>query len=922
MIVSGCDLNEKDLVQLVNDSDDEIHLERSVLAPLQDEPMKIIRSYLRALPRGRKTPFKRVLTPFCASELQFKQAIFVAHAAGIYLEGGWLTYEIACAHAALLYPSQCESWLVDVVGRAWRVGFPIEELFPNIAQIISELDHCLPPPLPKLDPLPEGGTCPGLISLQKTLVLLHDRCRNGEKVEHIKSLQKYVNCVEQVVGGKDTDLRRRAKVFPCEVQTHELHQNMSGPYFGFCTDKIFKKFTKELADIFSDSKGHIEVVTPSLTTKLEEVDSEMKEVNLNILLKNLDKIDTLYWDLLAPFLPEMTEILKKLAPIVEKIECEHVELWKKVSSHDLNAAESVVFTRNAQWSSTQADGKDVALLYHTAWSMVPTLYMFTHQLMVLFNIDPKVQIKVQGLRGRLDKLCKLDPEAYAQRDFTCVQDVLLCICTFESLPYLAAVAEFVDENLGAYSTHDRRMDTMKRLGLPPEVQDLDIRLVVGKNRFADRLTGEVRCMKLMFSMHDFIAQVRFEYSVCRNVRSKNGKTTYNWVKLFKSVSVVYIGESTSEDDDLSGRIVTRRGFGGERDLEGNLYIGQWVNNERHGWGTLWEAHGNIYQGEFAEGVRHGHGTIWQTNGSVVEGEFDGKGLLRGTSTTWFASGWVEVMDHHVQLRAEFNPNRTKATLQLLPMDKLDEKDPKSRATSFKEGQQPDGVLGVSTTIWNVESSKMSTEAKDELKAKVREGLAESAQVDEDAIATVTLSEDASTWTRILAKFRKDVGISITELEERLNKDAIDLTKLRKKIADHFELEECFLDDEEVVVTEFEVSLQQGEKKYGSRASICKETAEDEEECAQLGIMRGGPKKVVTIEDACDVQDIDHSPPTKPPVVVKIQIPRKLQHVIKQTQKTGEPGFVTMDLNVEEALTEFEEQFQIHCVADNWSPFDD
>ena len=79
--------------------------------------------------------------------------------------------------------------------------------------------------------------------------------------------------------------------------------------------------------------------------------------------------------------------------------------------------------------------------------------------------------------------------------------------------------------------------------------------------------------------------------------SKNGKTLYNWIKLFKSASVVYVGESASEYDyEFSESNVIRKGFGAERDLDGNLYVGQWVDNKRHGWGSLWDAHGNIYQG--------------------------------------------------------------------------------------------------------------------------------------------------------------------------------------------------------------------------------------------------------------------------------------------------------------------------------------
>eukprot|EP00746_Dinoflagellata_sp_MGD_P151249 gnl/MRDRNA2_/MRDRNA2_82889_c0_seq4.p1 gnl/MRDRNA2_/MRDRNA2_82889_c0~~gnl/MRDRNA2_/MRDRNA2_82889_c0_seq4.p1 ORF type:complete len:957 (+),score=169.18 gnl/MRDRNA2_/MRDRNA2_82889_c0_seq4:242-2872(+) len=875
----------------------------------------------------------------------------------------------------MLYPSQCESWLEDIAIRASSVGFPIQLLLPNFARIIADVETKVPQPLQKLDPLPEGEiqtVSPCLACLKNELVVQQKRIDKGESEEHFHRLQKYVEDIEQLAEGKEIDVKKRRKVFPCEVQCHVLHQNSSDKYFGFCPWN-FKRFTKDLEDMFSQAGGHIQVVSAcsSLNAKLEEADAELKDTNLDILLMSLGKVDALYFDLLAPFLPKKIEIFKRLAPIIDRMEAEHEEVWTKVSHHDLKAAESVVFGQNESWTLTQSTRGDLALLYHTAWNMLPALYMFAHQLMALFDTTPKVKIKVQGIRGRFDKLSRLDPLAYAHRDFTRVQDVLLCTCTFESLPLLAAVAEFVVENLGASSTYARRMGTLKRLGLPPQVQDLDIRLVTGKNRFADRRTGGVRSMKLLFSLHGFIAQVRFEYSACSKLMDKNGRTAYSWIKLFKFVrSYCYIGESKYEDDDLEGRVVSRRGFGGERHVNGDLYIGQWLNNKRHGKGTLWETRGNIYQGEFEEGSRVGHGTLWQVDGTVIQGEFRSRHHLRGTSTTWFANGSAEVMDHYVQLRAVFDKDRTKAILQLLPLDEADENSPlKSGAFMSavaavsqsevipkefpdeevpeeeqevpEEEQKPDGdgVLGVSFHILNVNLSNISTKAKDQLAATVRKFLAASAQIPEYAIATVTiLNVPGGTsvnvfQARVRARFRKDVAISVAELEARLSQDDVNHQKLSTKIKDRCEGEAGLRNGGEVIVGQFEVRLQQRERKWGTRSSICQETAHAEEECAQLGIHRGGPPKQVTIVDACNVQGIDHSPSAKPPVLQNLEFPKQLHHMIKQTKKNAasessrkqvlnkKDAFITVDLSSLEGIAEFEKQFGIRCATDNRSRFD-
>merc|ERR1712159_512838 len=103
-----------------------------------------------------------------------------------------------------------------------------------------------------------------------------------------------------------------------------------------------------------------------------------------------------------------------------------------------------------------------------------------------------------------------------------------------------------------------------------------------------------------------------------------------------------------------------------------------------------------------------------------------------------------------------------------------------------------------------------------------------------------------------------------------------------KIKDLCKIEGCVRHGAKVIVGDYEVSLQQVEQKLGTKSSMCRQTAEAEEECAQLGILRGGPPKQVTIKEACKVQEIDHAPSAKPPVLQKLDIPPHLHHMIKQT----------------------------------------
>lgn len=93
---------------------------------------------------------------------------------------------------------------------------------------------------------------------------------------------------------------------------------------------------------------------------------------------------------------------------------------------------------------------------------------------------------------------------------------------------------------------------------------------------------------------------------------------------------------------------------------GNMYIGGWAGNKRHGRGTyifrdgsqfsghfhqdhaegrgsMQYANGNVYKGEFLKAEKHGQGVYEWQNGSIYEGQFQ-NGLIQGFGKLAYASG--------------------------------------------------------------------------------------------------------------------------------------------------------------------------------------------------------------------------------------------------------------------------------------------
>ncbi len=71
---------------------------------------------------------------------------------------------------------------------------------------------------------------------------------------------------------------------------------------------------------------------------------------------------------------------------------------------------------------------------------------------------------------------------------------------------------------------------------------------------------------------------------------------------------VYVGEWTND---------FRHGKGKHTLVSGEVYDGQWVNNFRHGKGKITFANQNVYEGDFVLGIQHGKGKETLADGSSL-----------------------------------------------------------------------------------------------------------------------------------------------------------------------------------------------------------------------------------------------------------------------------------------------------------------
>ena len=76
---------------------------------------------------------------------------------------------------------------------------------------------------------------------------------------------------------------------------------------------------------------------------------------------------------------------------------------------------------------------------------------------------------------------------------------------------------------------------------------------------------------------------------------------------------------------------------GPGDFYGDVYVGEWKDDQLHGQGTYTHTSGDQYVGEFKDGERHGQGTFTYTNGHQYSGQYK-NGKRHGQGTYTFADG--------------------------------------------------------------------------------------------------------------------------------------------------------------------------------------------------------------------------------------------------------------------------------------------
>jgi hypothetical protein len=89
--------------------------------------------------------------------------------------------------------------------------------------------------------------------------------------------------------------------------------------------------------------------------------------------------------------------------------------------------------------------------------------------------------------------------------------------------------------------------------------------------------------------------------------------------------IPFYSYSGCEDGDCNNGYGTYIWFNGDADtrgwVEGDKYVGMFLNGKMHGQGILYFKNGNIYNGSFHNGSKSGYGSLIYKNGEKYLGNF-------------------------------------------------------------------------------------------------------------------------------------------------------------------------------------------------------------------------------------------------------------------------------------------------------------
>lgn len=101
---------------------------------------------------------------------------------------------------------------------------------------------------------------------------------------------------------------------------------------------------------------------------------------------------------------------------------------------------------------------------------------------------------------------------------------------------------------------------------------------------------------------------------------------------------------------------------------GDQYIGDFQNNEKHGNGHYRYSNGDQYIGEFFEGVRTGHGQYFYSNGDTYEGEML-NGEFHGRGKYVYSDGRVEtsVWEYNIYIISDNDKPKKNSTISSMEL---------------------------------------------------------------------------------------------------------------------------------------------------------------------------------------------------------------------------------------------------------------